>query len=354
MAQQPREWFRFVTNKATPKSAEIHIYGDIGETFWGDGVSAQSFVDQLNDLGDVEQLDVRINSPGGSAWDGLTIANALIRHPASVTTHIDGLAASAASIVACAGDEVITSKYGEMMLHNASAVVVGNAEDMREVAAQLEQLNANMATYYADRAGGEVSDWVRAMAKETWYNADEMLSAGLATRIDTSAVRDEVERAAAHAKASTSERFKYPGRPAAPAPTMRASQPSKEGRMADKTTPEPDTAAGNKAPAAGTVTLDQATYEQLMAAARAGAQAHSTLQAQADARVVEAAIDAGKIPLARKDHYLELMKADRADTTDLLTNRLQPGAAVPLTEMGHCADTSANTPSPDADTPWFY
>lgn len=395
----PRDWFRFVTAKAkSEKSAEVYIYGDIGETFWGDGVSAQAFVDQLNELTDVDKLDVRINSPGGSAWDGMTIANAIMRHPAKTTTWIDGLAASAASIVAVAGDEVVVSKYGQAMLHNAHALVMGSAKDMREVAAQLDSLNASMATYYADRAGpggGDAKAFSRAMEAETWYNAQEMLDAGLASRIDESGVREEVERAVASAMTGTAEQYRYRGRPAAPAPaaTMKESQtmatkddlakrlgkdpadvtdedlmtaalealgpaapavpelkptdPFAPPAPADPAAPEPEPApapelvgATAKVGADGTVMLDRGTYESLVAGANAGNKACATLQAQADARVVDTAIDEGRITPARRDHYMALMAKDRVDTADLLTKRLQPGVAVPLHEVGHAADTT--------------
>lgn len=393
MAGKARDWFRFVTNKADPKKAEIHLYGDIGETFFGEGVSAEEFVAQLDAL-DATELSIRINSPGGSAWDGLTIANAIIRHPATVTTYIDGLAASAASVVAVAGDKVVASKYSQAMVHGASAVVLGgNSKELREIAAQMDGIDTSMASYYADRAGGTPADWSRAMAKETWYNADEMLAAGLATSIDTSAVREEVEQAAASAMAGTAETYRYQGRTAAPAPPVRATNHTKETRMADKkslaeslglpedateadiiaatqkalgveTDPktddkpaDPAPAGGDPAPVAdpapadpaltpaakaadGTVTLDAGTYAQMQQQLAMGVAAHQTLTAQADAKVVDAAIDKGKIPLARRAHYLELMAKDRTDTADLLNNRLAAGASVPLTEIGHSADTT--------------
>lgn len=393
-----REWFRFVTNKA--QIPEIHIYGDIGTTFFDDeGVSATDFIDELNAI-DAKQLAVRINSLGGSAWDGLTIAQAIVRHPAQVTTYIDGVAASAASLVAVAGDKVVASKYGQAMLHNASALVMGTAKDMRETAAQLDNLNASLAAFYADRAGGDVAAWMRAMNRETWYNADEMLSSGLATEIDTSAVREEVEAAVARAMQGTAERFQYPGRAAAPTPKL-ADTPPKEGRMADKKSiaeslglpddasdddilaaarkalgvdekppegdpanppipdltkdtppappagadPVPGSAPAEVTPAVvaagpGTVELDAAAYANLKQQAAMGAEAHKTLQAQAHAGIVDKAIDEGRVPLARRGHYLNLMRSDPTDTLDLLTNRLQPGAAVPLTELGHSADAN--------------
>jgi ATP-dependent protease ClpP protease subunit len=385
-AAASREWFRVVTNKAAVP--EIHIYGDIGSTFFDEsGVSASDFVDQLEGL-DSKQIAIRINSLGGSAWDGLTIAQAIVRHPAQVTTYIDGVAASAASIVAVAGDKVVTSKYGQAMLHNASAMVMGNSKDLREVASQLDNLNASLAAFYADRAGGDVATWTRAMARETWYNADEMFAAGLATEIDTSAVREEVEKAVASAMDGTAERFVYQGRDAAPTPPE-ISNPPKEGRMADKKSIaeslglDPEAASNDDilaaarkalgleddapkddpanppvtevkpivdapaepvkegAPAAppageGTVELDAAAYAALRQQAAMGAEAHKTLQAQAHAKVVDEAIDAGKIPLPRRGHYLNLMSIDPVDTAERLA-KLQPGAVVPLQELGHSA-----------------
>lgn len=386
----PREWFRFVTNKADPKKHEVYLYGDIGETFWGDGVSAQAFVDELNDIPDDAELDIRINSPGGSAWDGMTIANAIMRHKAKTTTWIDGLAASAASIVAVAGDEVVVSKYGQAMLHNARSVVMGTANDLREVAEQLDGLNATMATYYADRSssGDSPAAFARAMERETWYNAEEMLAAGLATRIDESAVREEVESAVASAMAGTAEHYRYRGRPAAPAPVATTKEtrmatkddlakrlgkdpadltdedlyqaaldalgdPAKPDDKPDDAPADPPAAPAADAPAppapapaapaaasAGTVTVDAQAFEDMKRQAALGAKAFEDAQAKAYADIVSKAVDEGRIPLARSDHYLALMKADPADTTDLLTKRLAPGAAVPLVEMGHAADTT--------------
>jgi len=214
----PRDWFRFAENKAD-NTAEIYLYGDIGDTMFTEGVSAQSFCDELDAI-TAPKMNVRINSPGGSAYDGLTIANAIVRHPAHVTCWIDGLAASAASIVAMAGDDVVMSKYGEMMLHNAHAVVVGTSKDMREVASQLDTLNASIASFYADRStsGDDAAAFARAMAKESWYNAGEALTAGLVTRIDDSAVREETRKAVAKAMSGTLETYRYRGRTAAPAP----------------------------------------------------------------------------------------------------------------------------------------
>lgn len=401
MPDAPRDWYRFVTNKADD-TAEVYVYGDIG-TFWGDGVSAQSFVDELNEI-TAKKLSIRINSPGGSAYDGLTIANAIVRHSATTTTWIDGLAASAASIIAMAGDEVVMSKYGEMMLHNAHALVMGTSKDMRQVAAQLDQLNASIASFYADRSttSDDAASFARAMSKETWYNADEALAAGLVTRIDTSAVREETQKAVASAMSGTAETYRYSGRKAAPAPmatTKEIQVPDKKtiaeslGLPADATDAdilaktrealgitedtdpkgEPVTPTTEPAPAVtvpdaapapipepaaakavdGTVTLDADTYALMIANADLGAKAHATLTAQAHAKIVDKAIDEGRITPARHGHYMALMAADPADTTDLLTKRLQPGVAVPLAEIGHQAEMKAHDYSDVTEDPKF-
>ena len=221
---QRRQWFKVATMKAEPdkpKRGTVHIYDEIGMSLFG-GVDAAELVAEIEAL-DVDELEVRINSPGGYAFDGLNIANAILRHKAATTTYVDGLAASAASIVALAGDDVVMSKYGQMMLHNAHAVIMGGAEDLRDAAKVLDKLNDSVAEFYADRAGGDGKQWARAMARETWYNADEALEAGLATKIDATAKREDTENAAAKALASASHlNFRFQGRQAAPSPTARA------------------------------------------------------------------------------------------------------------------------------------
>lgn len=223
-APADRSWFKWVGAQATDtgtKRATLHVYDVIGaDPFFG-GVDVNEAVALIEALDDVTELAVRINSPGGAAWDGLTLANAIMRHPGPTTTHVDGLAASAASLIALAGDEVVMSKYGQMMLHNARAGVCGTAEELVAAADTLTKLNGSMAAFYADRAGGTVADWSAVMARETWYTADEALDAGLATRLDDSGKRDQVEAAAHASIAKAGALFRYRGRRAAPDPDDR-------------------------------------------------------------------------------------------------------------------------------------
>ncbi|NKZ71845.1 hypothetical protein GTA09_20255 [Rhodococcus hoagii] len=145
-------WYR-IHAAADDKPAEVFIYDRIGETYWGDGVGAKNFTRELADI-DADAITVRINSPGGSVYDGIAILNALREHKATITVHVDGLAASAASFIAMAGDEIIMSRNAEMMIHDPMMGCAGNADDMRAAAERLEQVGENVASIYAERAGG--------------------------------------------------------------------------------------------------------------------------------------------------------------------------------------------------------
>jgi hypothetical protein len=141
-----------------------------------------------------------------------------IRHPGKTTSYVDGVAASAASLVALAADEIVVSAYGQVMLHNARGGLYGTAEELRSAADALGKLNSTMAEFYADRAGGTAAGWSAAMARESWFTAQEALDAGLATRIDDSGKREDIEAAATASIARAAALFKYPGRQAAPDP----------------------------------------------------------------------------------------------------------------------------------------
>lgn len=164
-------------------SAEILLYGDIGASFWGDGITAKAFADQLKELGKVDQLDVRINSYGGDVFDGLAIHRQLIDSGAEITTHIDGIAASIASVIAMAGSKIIISESGYMMIHDAWTVAIGNADELREVATRVDATSADMAQLYAKRSGStedKIRDWMKA---ETWFNGKEAVLVGLADEV---------------------------------------------------------------------------------------------------------------------------------------------------------------------------
>lgn len=170
------DWYRIAN---AGERAEVFIYDAISE--WG--VSANDFVRDLRAV-NAKAIDLHINSPGGLVFDGIAIYSALKNHAATVTAHVDGIAASAASFIAMAGDEVVMEKPAKLMIHDAAGLVLGNAGDMREMADLLDELSDTIAEMYADRAGGSVSSWRAAMRKESWYSAAEAVAAGLADRVN--------------------------------------------------------------------------------------------------------------------------------------------------------------------------
>lgn len=172
-----------VVAKKDGNSAMIRLYDVIDS--WGGpwGVSAKEFADALDELGDVGEIDLHLNSPGGEAMEGIAILNVLRSHPARVVVTVDGLAASAASFIAVGADETIMARNSQMMIHDAWGLCVGNAKDMADLAANLDKLSNNIAGIYADKAGGTVGQWRDAMIAETWYNADEVVEAGLADSV---------------------------------------------------------------------------------------------------------------------------------------------------------------------------
>lgn len=173
-----------VTASTNGSVATLRIYDVIDS--WGDvwGISAKEVAEALDALGpNVREIDLRLNSPGGEATEGVAILNVLRAHPARVVATVDGLAASAASFLACGADETIMARNSQVMIHDAWGLVIGNADDMRHYAGVLDKLSDNIASIYAAKASGTVEQWRTAMRAESWYNADEAVTAGLADRV---------------------------------------------------------------------------------------------------------------------------------------------------------------------------
>lgn len=169
-------------------AAEIFIYGDIGESWWEDTVSAAQFVKDVDAL-DAQAITVRINSFGGSVTDGIAIHNAIKRHPATVTVAIDGIAASIASLIAMAGDTVQMAENAQMMIHAPWGGVMGNANDLREYADMLDSWSESMATSYAAKSGMSAADVLALLkdGKDHWYTAARALELGLVDMVVTAA-----------------------------------------------------------------------------------------------------------------------------------------------------------------------
>ncbi|MFV2067955.1 MAG: head maturation protease, ClpP-related [Pirellulales bacterium] len=165
--------------RASADTAELYLYDEIG--FYG--IDAKTFADDLGGLGDVSQIDLRINSPGGDVFDGFAIYNLLIQNPAKVTVKVDGLAASAASVVAMAGDTIEMAPSSSLMVHNAWTIAVGDADELDQAAAQLRRVSTQIANVYATRRGVPISKITEWMAAESWWSADEAVQVGMADRV---------------------------------------------------------------------------------------------------------------------------------------------------------------------------
>ena len=171
------QWYS-IQNKASADEAEVMIYDEIGAF----GVSAKQFVTDLKAIA-AGRIHLRLNTPGGEVFDGTAIFNALKEHPAKVTVTIDGLAASAGSLIAMAGDEIRIARNAYMMVHRAWGGVFGNAVDMRKYADILEKMDGNIVAAYAERSGRPEKEWKEIVDAETWFTAEEAVAAGLADSI---------------------------------------------------------------------------------------------------------------------------------------------------------------------------
>ncbi len=174
------KWYK-IESKAD--KAEIWIYEMIGEDFWtGGGVTAKSFQKDLAEI-KASQIDLHINSPGGEVFDGITIYNLLKQHPATVTTYIDGIAASIASVIALAGDKVYMAENALYMMHNPQGLTIGDSADMRKMADVLDKVRGSMTIAYSTKTGKTEDDINALLDAETWMNADEALEAGFVDEI---------------------------------------------------------------------------------------------------------------------------------------------------------------------------
>lgn len=219
-----------------PKAAEIFIYGDIGESWWGESVTAAEFVKEIAAL-DADELTVRINSYGGSVSDGVAIYNAIKRHKARVTIAIDGVAISIASLIAMAGDTVEMADNALMMIHAPWGSATGNSADMRDMADVLDKYAQAMATSYAAKSGKSIDDVLALLSDgaDHWLTATEAQADGYVDTVTAAlAVAASFDREAFAARTQSLPPDAGRETPAAAAAT------TQEKSMNQKTTPAAD------------------------------------------------------------------------------------------------------------------
>lgn len=202
--------------------ADLYIYEDIGAGFFG-GVTAKDVAVDLKAIGSVSVINVHINSSGGDVFDGIAIYNQLKANPARIVVHIDGLAASIASVVAMAGDSILISESAFLMIHNAAGVSIGEAGDMRKMADLLETVQASIVDIYVTRTGQKAEDLQAMMDDETWFTGAEALAAGFAdemiSNLKVAAHVDPIKHQFKHAPAVLTA-----GAPDLPRPRLQAAR----------------------------------------------------------------------------------------------------------------------------------
>ena len=311
-----------------PKSAEVYIFGDIGESWWDETVTAKQFVKDFAAI-DATDITVRINSYGGSVTDGIAIYNAIKRHPAQITVSIEAAAYSIASLIAMAGDTVEMADNALLMIHAPWGYAVGNSADMRDMADTLDKYAQAMASSYVAKTGMSTDDVLALLidGEDHWYTAEEALDAGF---VDAVAAALPIAASAAIPQAALSRYPSAAGRhpalqPAAPA----ASTPLETPTMPNPATPQaaapqPATPEAKQPTAAEVLAADKARRagvraEFAVAAKMAGADASTLAKLQQECEddsgcTPEAA--ARKILAAMAQRHVEPVGATHIETVE--------------------------------------
>ena len=183
-----RKFWKFRAATDQPDTGELLIYGPIaaddGMGWLFDDITPKQFRDDLDALGDISELRLFINSPGGDVFAGQAIHSMLRRHPANVTVFVDGLAASIASIVVMAGDKVIMPRNAMMMVHNPWTFGMGDAEEFRKIADTLDQIRESIFAAYRDKTGMSRDELLPLLDAETWMTAEDAVGMGFADEIE--------------------------------------------------------------------------------------------------------------------------------------------------------------------------
>jgi ATP-dependent Clp endopeptidase proteolytic subunit ClpP len=252
----PNPWYQIkakATEEDAPSSAEIFIFGDIGESWWDETVTAKQFVKDIAAI-DAEQITVRINSYGGSVTDGIAIYNAIKRHPATVTVSIEAAAYSIASLIAMAGDTVEMAENALLMIHAPWGYAAGNSAEMREFADMLDKYAQSMTSSYVSKSGQDQAAILALLTdgKDHWYSAEEAKEAGFVDSI-TNAVT-----IAASARIQAAGLTRFTRNPAAA-----AAHPPKETTMPNQANPQ--AAAPANVDAAAVLAAEKSRRESIRA-----------------------------------------------------------------------------------------
>lgn len=174
---------------ADQAEADIYIFGEITSFKWDESdTTASSFQKDLKGLGDVKKINLHVNSPGGSVFEGIAIGNMLKQHKAYVTAYVDALAASIASVIVVSCDKVIMPENSMMMIHNPWSFAIGNANELRKQADDLDRIAESSVVTYLAKAGEKLTEEKikQIMDEETWLSAKEAFDYGLCDIVESS------------------------------------------------------------------------------------------------------------------------------------------------------------------------
>jgi len=216
----------FAADRADDGGLLLYLYDDIGASWFSEGITAKSIAQSISAAGDgLSGITMRINSPGGDVFEGLAIYNLVRSQGVPVTVMVDGVAASAASIIAMAGQKIVMAENALLMIHNAWMVAIGDPDDLRKSADTLEKISDTLVATYAARSGKAASEIAAMMDAETWLNAQEAVDQGFATEIFKMDEDDDQDAQALAGSFRLSSRFKH-APPVAPPTSAKAAEPA--------------------------------------------------------------------------------------------------------------------------------
>jgi len=188
LRNKKKKFWQFKAKTDDPATGELMLYGDISsyESWWSDVVTPKQFKEDLDALGDITNLNVYINSSGGDVFAGQAIRSMLKRHNSYKTGYVDGLAASIASVILTACDKVIMPSNAMQMVHKCWTWSVGNADDMRKMAEDMDKIDQSIVASYQEKTGLSKEEIIDIMKAETWMTAEEAVEMGFADEIEGS------------------------------------------------------------------------------------------------------------------------------------------------------------------------
>jgi ATP-dependent Clp endopeptidase proteolytic subunit ClpP len=339
-----KTWYRIQAKENKPKAADISIYDEIG--MWG--VSASAFMRDLKSMGELDEINLSIHSPGGDVLDGWAIYNALKNNKAKVTARVEGLAASMASVILMAADEIEIPENAYVMIHNPWGVAIGDAEELRDTAELLDKLGNGLVNAYASRTGNDEDEIREMMSAETWMDGKEAVERGFADTL--------LNGVALSARAFDTRKFRMTPN------AIQANSESPEQVAPVEVTPitapvesptpveaEVETVVEETPAVTETETAPQASLIQRAIAALTGRPDTTEIQAQlAEAQSLNATLQANVASLTARVAELEPLARERDELVAAIQTAEQRAAAI-VASVGFTPTTEEQLPQADGD-----